>query len=202
MWQGLIELLDEHEPADAAEALSLAEMRAAAEAGPALLDRSSLGAHFTASCFCLDETGTQALLLRHKDFGRLVQPGGHIEPGDSSCSGAAMRELSEEALPPGSASATLLLDGSLFDVDAHPIAAGPKAPAHRHFDLRFLVRLPRGYQPWHAPSEAAESLLADLAWLGAQGSQASDPSVARMARKALALRLGAGAPLFGKPGAP
>lgn len=146
-----------------------------------MVDRSHPGAHFTASCFCVDHSGTKALLLHHKKLGKLLQPGGHIEPTDASVASAAMRELSEEALPPGSAPATLLNNGRLFDVDAHFIPASAKGPAHRHMDLRFIARLPEGYEPWCDPSESTEVMLVELSWIE---DHSTDPGLLRMARKA------------------
>lgn len=181
-WQGMRELLLEHDPVDDTENWALSELLLNLEGGPEKLTRDSEGSHFTVSCFCLDPTGTSALMLRHKKLGKLLNPGGHLEPNDSSCSNGAIREVFEEALPPGSPSPTLMLGGSLFDVDAHDIPAGHGMSAHRHLDLRFLARMPKGYQPWFNPEEASGAVMVPLAELA---HSSEEVSMRRMARKAI-----------------
>ena len=78
------------------------------------------------------------LLLRHKRLGILVQPGGHIEPGESPWE-AARREAEEEtglelrfvggraSRPPGAAVA-------LAHLDVHDGGRG-----HTHLDLRYVL---------------------------------------------------------------
>ncbi len=71
-------------------------------------------AHLTASCFVLDPGCTQVLLTLHRKGGFWVQLGGHLEAGDQSLAGAALREATEES--------------GLADLDLRPRPVG----LHRH----------------------------------------------------------------------
>ena len=87
--------------------------------------------HVTASAIVVGPRGT--ILHLHKRLGLWLQPGGHIEAGESPAD-AARREAEEETglpvgHPPG---------GPRFvHVDVHP---GPKG--HTHLDLRYLLHAP------------------------------------------------------------
>ncbi|HEY8081245.1 MAG TPA: NUDIX domain-containing protein [Acidimicrobiales bacterium] len=87
--------------------------------------------HVTASVFCVSPLG--ALLLCHRRLGIWVQPGGHVDPGESP-TGAALRELREET----GVVAVHLDPPHLVHVNVHP---GPRG--HRHFDCRWLVEARR-----------------------------------------------------------
>lgn len=117
------------------EEAALHAMRELLARGAAAFHRSEYEpGHFTASAFVLSPEGGELLLIEHRTLGRWLQPGGHIEAVDATVLDAARRELREET---GVTDAALL--GGLFDLDVHLIPLG-KAPAHRHFDLRFLFR--------------------------------------------------------------
>jgi 8-oxo-dGTP pyrophosphatase MutT (NUDIX family) len=87
--------------------------------------------HVTASAIVVGERGT--VLHLHKRLGLWLQPGGHIDPGETPHD-AALREAGEEtglpvSHPPG---------GPRFvHVDVHP---GPKG--HTHLDVRYLIYSP------------------------------------------------------------
>jgi 8-oxo-dGTP pyrophosphatase MutT (NUDIX family) len=97
-------------------------------------DRFSPG-HFTASGFVVSPDGSSLLLIHHRRLDRWLQPGGHIDPGDTSPIAAAAREVAEET---GVAVEPILSD--LIDLDIHPIPPRAPEPAHEHFDLRFAFR--------------------------------------------------------------
>jgi 8-oxo-dGTP pyrophosphatase MutT (NUDIX family) len=120
-------------------------------------------AHFTASAFIVDETGVRACLVTHAKLGRLLQPGGHVEPTDISLEAAALREAREET--------ALQLDfhptaPRPFDLDIHLIPDRPGEPAHFHLDVRYLL-VGRG-EPcegaaWYALGDAGDGSVARLA---------------------------------------
>jgi 8-oxo-dGTP pyrophosphatase MutT (NUDIX family) len=115
-------------PADDREARSQAEFLAALDRLERPCDEHADPTHVTASGVVI---GTRGVLLhRHKRMGIWLQPGGHIEPGETP-EDAALREVYEEtglrlAHPP---------EGPrLVHVDVH---AAPKD--HTHLDLRYLL---------------------------------------------------------------
>ena len=134
----LLERLRRHRPADAAEAASLCEIAAFVERQEDPFDRRNAAAHLTGSAFVLSDDGSRVLLLHHLRLRRWLQPGGHAEAGETSGEAIALREALEETGIPD-----LRLDPDAprpFDVDVHAIPAREGEPAHKHLDLRYLVR--------------------------------------------------------------
>ena len=89
--------------------------------------------HLTASAFVVSSRGV--VLHRHRLLDMWIQPGGHIDDGESPES-AALRETLEET----GLRARHLDPAELFHVDVH---AGPKGhrgqSGHLHYDLRYVV---------------------------------------------------------------
>lgn len=154
---------------DREEADRVAMLRLAAElAEPTSRDQER--AHFTASAFVVDAECARVCLVEHAKLGRLLQPGGHIEPTDESPEAAALREAAEET--------SLELDfhpvaPRPFDLDIHEIPERPGEPRHFHLDVRYLL-------------VGAGEPCAGAAWYGL--GEAGDESVARLAAKAVAYR--------------
>jgi 8-oxo-dGTP pyrophosphatase MutT (NUDIX family) len=80
----------------------------------------------------------KVLLIRHPYLGLWIQPGGHIDDGETPES-AAIRETQEET---GVVCELASQNGSLVDVDVHTIPNNPakKEPEHIHIDLCFALR--------------------------------------------------------------
>jgi 8-oxo-dGTP pyrophosphatase MutT (NUDIX family) len=83
--------------------------------------------HVTASAFVVSSRGV--ILHRHRRLGIWVQPGGHVDDGESP-EEACVRETREET----GLEVRHLEPPRLFHVDVHP---GPKG--HTHYDLRYVV---------------------------------------------------------------
>ena len=89
--------------------------------------------HVTASAFVLDPSRRQLLLIHHRKLGTWLQPGGHVDDGEGVFA-AAVREVREET----GVNAVRRGEG-IFDLDVHPIPPSGVRPAHKHFDVRFLL---------------------------------------------------------------
>lgn len=121
-------------------------------ARPDACSRSCASGHLTASALVVDADGGHALLTLHPRVGRWVQLGGHIEPGDTTLSGAALREATEESGIPG-----LVIEPEPVDLDVHPVTCSLGVPT-RHLDVRYVVRAPAGAR------EVASDESLDLRW--------------------------------------
>lgn len=135
-----------HHPADEREAASRTEIIAALDRLPAPLDERADPTHVTGSAVVAGRRGV--VLVLHKRFGFWVQPGGHLDVGESPWD-AARREAEEETgLAVGHP-----VDGPLLvHVDVH--RADRDVP-HTHLDLRYLLLAPDA-DPAPAPHESQE----------------------------------------------
>jgi 8-oxo-dGTP pyrophosphatase MutT (NUDIX family) len=134
--------------------------------------------------------------VKHRALARWLQPGGHLERGESPLA-AARREAREET---GAAALQLLdwhADGAEaralpLDIDVHPIPARPERgePAHLHLDFRYVFRL--------ADEGALQRQIEEvdaLRWEPLDALAAGDvvPGLGRAARKLAAVLRGAAA---------
>jgi 8-oxo-dGTP pyrophosphatase MutT (NUDIX family) len=174
-WRTL-ELLDAFVPRDARDHEDRARMLEllATTNHPFSRDQFEPG-HFTASALVVSRTHERVLLISHPTLHLWLQPGGHIERDDVEPSAGAAREVLEET------GLTASIAEGLFDVDIHEIPARGSAPAHLHFDLRFLATV----DGLPAPG-GAESV--DARWLDPLDARAlsTDASVHRMLQRAFA----------------
>lgn len=170
----LAALLEPYRPAGADERRHLERMRhlIAAPGDPFARDRFTPG-HFTASAFVLSPDATRLLLVLHGKLERWLQPGGHVDAADASVLDAALRELGEET---GIEDVEVI--ASPFDLDVHSIPPFGDAPAHEHFDVRFLLRA-------HSEACRAGSDARGARWFGLDAVDASwsDASVLRALQK-------------------
>ena len=139
--------LHSHPPLDEREALSKAIMLAELDRLPRPFDEGADLTHVTASAIVVGSRGV--VLHRHRRLNRWLQPGGHLEPGETP-EEAVIRECVEEtglAVEHPSGGAVRI------HVDVHRAAA-----RHVHLDLRYLVFAPDA-DPTPAPGESQ-----DVAW--------------------------------------
>ena len=87
--------------------------------------------HVTGSAIVVTDDGQSVLLHLHKRLGLWLQPGGHVDAGDTPWDAAA-RETREET------GIDLAPANQLVHVDVHAGGRG-----HTHLDLRYLLRTPR-----------------------------------------------------------
>ena len=125
---GVLEAVRRIEPVDEREATSIERLLEEAPELASPFDEEADPLDVTASALVVGTRGT--ILHRHRKLGIWVQPGGHVDPGET-IEGAALREASEETglelvHPPEGA--------MLMHVDCHP---GPRG--HTHLDLRYVL---------------------------------------------------------------
>lgn len=110
--------------------------------------------HVTASAIVVGSRGV--VLHRHKRLGIWLQPGGHIDPGETPWDAARREALEETGLE-----VRLVRSGpdavpELVHVDVHP---GPRG--HTHLDLRYLVE---GGTADPSPPEGESQEIGWFAW--------------------------------------
>jgi 8-oxo-dGTP pyrophosphatase MutT (NUDIX family) len=159
----LRDALARHRPRDERERWSRRRTLSLLAWLPAPLDEAADPTHVTGSAIVLDAAG-RVLLHRHKRLGIWLQPGGHVDPGESVPE-AALRETLEEtgltAVHP---------DGTpqLVHIDVHE---GPRG--HVHLDARYLLRA-----DGTAPLRPAVGESRDVAWFDLDGvSEVGDASL-------------------------
>lgn len=134
-----------HVPADDREAAARERFLAELDRLERPCDENADPVHVTASAVVVGDRGT--VLHRHRKLGRWMQPGGHVDPGESPAA-AALRESQEETglvlvYPPGGP--------GLIHLDVHRAAGG-----HTHLDLRYLLVGP-DEDPHPPPGESPEA---------------------------------------------
>lgn len=118
------------------EARALAEPERLLSQGPDCASRQTFPAHTTVGALLVRDG--KILLVEHRAYGILLQPGGHLEPGDSTLPGAALRELAEETgIDPGSVSCVseLPVCAEYGQVPARPEKG---EPSHWHLDFGYV----------------------------------------------------------------
>lgn len=114
----------------------LAEPTRLLEHGQDFASRHSLPMHVTVGAL-LTRAGNEILLVGHLAYGLLLQPGGHLEPTDTTLIGAAIRELAEET---GIDPATVVPVSQMpAYIEYGRVPARPQndEPEHFHLDLGY-----------------------------------------------------------------
>ena len=174
--EDLLAALAGREGVDQRERDSLVATRAFLDASEELFDETTTTHHITASAFVVSSRGV--ILHRHRRLGIWVQPGGHVDAGESPAT-AALRETREET----GLAVTHWAEEDLFHVDVHD---GPRG--HVHYDLRYLLRAPAD-DPQPPPDESPDVFWFDFA----AALERAEPALGA-ALRALAVRVGANLP--------
>jgi 8-oxo-dGTP pyrophosphatase MutT (NUDIX family) len=126
--------------------------------------------HVTASSFVAHPHQPAVALVFHRKLQAWLQPGGHVEPEDTSHETAARREVAEETGLGG------LVSLGIIDLDIHTYPARDDHPTHLHFDLRWAFR---------AVSEelAVGDGVTAVRWVPYAEALTMEPSVARPVRR-------------------
>lgn len=139
----------DHEPLDQAEANSIAAFLHHFDRLESPLSEHADPVHVTGSAVVVGSRGV--VLLKHKHLSKWLQPGGHIDPGETPWE-TAIREAEEET----GLNVRFADTGDvpeLIHVDVHPAARG-----HTHLDLRYLL-IGGDEDPSPPPEESQE-----IAW--------------------------------------
>ena len=97
------------------------------------LDRPRRIGHLTGSAWLVNRSRDRVFLVHHRKLDLWVQPGGHIEAGETVLE-ASRRELIEES----GIRDVKLLDDNIYDMDIHLFPARGDKEAHYHYDIRFI----------------------------------------------------------------
>ena len=112
------------------------------EATPDGTSRAAYPDHLTAGALVLSTDGEQVLLNLHRKAGRWFAFGGHVEPGDATLAGTALREATEESGIHG-----LRLDPVPVHLDEHAVGFCDSRGTVHHLDVRFAAVAPPGAEP-------------------------------------------------------
>jgi 8-oxo-dGTP pyrophosphatase MutT (NUDIX family) len=104
----------------------------------AVFDRKTNPGHITASGIILSKDCI--LMIRHPALGKWLQPGGHVENGETPVQ-AAIREVAEETGISAKPHPWHDLNQFPIDIDIHAIPENERKfeSAHVHYDFRYIL---------------------------------------------------------------
>lgn len=146
-----------------------------------VISRKNSFGHITASAIVLDQTFSKVLLIKHKNLGKFIQPGGHVDESDASFYEAAKRETVEETgYNDFEYIQVFEKDDVPIDIDIHIIPDNPKKDEveHLHFDFRYLFVLKSDNQ-----KEVSEEEIYGYDFVPIENLFKKDESLSRVAKK-------------------
>jgi ADP-ribose pyrophosphatase YjhB (NUDIX family) len=135
----LLRQLRAHQPFDAREGGMLERIMDFVRDNETCFDRNLKAGHLTGSAWVIDRDRSHALLTLHARLGVWAQLGGHVED-DPDMLHVAWREAREES----GLDCVRPVSTHIFDVDVHEIPSTLQAPAHIHYDIRFVFEADKG----------------------------------------------------------
>jgi 8-oxo-dGTP pyrophosphatase MutT (NUDIX family) len=137
--------------------------------GPQLINRANAVGHLTGSAFIVDRDQQNLLLIHHRTLDRWLQPGGHLEAGETPIEGVLREAQEEVGIDP--AEVQLLSSDSPLDIDSHRIPANERKREGEHFhhDLRYLFRYTGTRELKYCPQELKDFRWTPLAELEGSG---------------------------------
>ena len=139
------------------------------------LQRSCYPAHLTAGALVLSHDRRHVLLNLHGKAQRWFHFGGHLEDGDATLAGGALREATEE-----SGLAGLLVEAEPLHLSQHPVEFCDSRGTVQHLDVRFLARTGADVQP----VASAESL--EVRWWPVGDLPTDEPDMVELVELAVA----------------
>ena len=139
-----------------------------------LFDERENDHHLTASAFVVSSRGV--ILHRHRLLGIWVQPGGHVDAGETPAEAAARETLEETGLV-----VELFEPVEVFHVDVHP---GPRG--HTHYDLRY-VAIAEPLDPTPSEGESPDVFWFDFDAAARRCEPADRAALEKLARSAAVL---------------
>lgn len=155
----IIQMLEDHIPADHKEQQDIAMMKQLIRQHPNIMNMNCEVGHLTASAIIVDIQSNRICLHFHKRLKRWLQVGGHADY-ETDMTEVALREAQEE---------TGLSDLAFFpvekpvvplDYDVHTIPQNKNIPEHLHLDFRYVLTTNQSEQ---VSPESGEST--DFKWL-------------------------------------
>ncbi|MFG2918115.1 NUDIX hydrolase [Kitasatospora sp. NPDC048298] len=123
------------------EAAALAEPLRLLGVGAGFASRRAFPMHVTVGALLV--RGPDVLLIDHLAYGITLQPGGHLEPTDTTLLGAALRELTEETGLDQRLIAPLSPAPVYIEYGLVPARPAKDEPEHYHLDIGYAFSTER-----------------------------------------------------------